>query len=178
MKFPLVLGDEKVREAEYAQLPQDEQTFVLRLSHVMSARYWESFRVLRARRFKLVDAAAGAWLAAGYRGRGGMTHDQMAELLGISRRTFIRRLQDAELQRTALAQQMAWLNERVPSVDEALLAKAGGGDVSAMKLFYQRARVIMSEADTGAGQDNWMAALAAARAEAGEPVSRGEEVAP
>lgn len=165
MAFPFRLGEERVGQSEFSGLPLDEQSFIQRLSGVMSARYWEAYRSLRARRFSVREAAAGAWMAAGFKGRGGKTHQQMADLLGISRRTFIRLVQDQSLQTTALGLQMEWLNERVPSVDEALYRKAEAGDVTAIKLFYSRSRVILSEADIAAGQANWMDALRAAKEE-------------
>ncbi len=169
MSFPLCLGDEKVNQAEFEQLPLGEQEFIQRLSAFsLSPRFWEGYRALRGRKYTVRHAAAGAWRAAGYGGRGSLTQADFAGLLGISRRTLIRMLQEPALQTAALALQMEWLNERVPSVDDALYRKAELGDVAAVKLWYQRARVILAEANTEAGQDNWMAALEQARAEAAE----------
>lgn len=187
MEFPLKLGEESLEQDTFDTLPLSEQQLIQRLSAFsLSQRFWEGYKQLRAHGFRTKDAAIGAWKAAGYKRGGKLTQDKFAEVLGISRRTIIRRLSNPALQDMAVALQMEWWHERVPAIDEALYARATGfyrenekgelvylpGEATAIKLAYQRARVAMSGEDAEP-QDNWMQALEKARAEAATDSGNG-----
>lgn len=172
-QYPLQLGDpstgsvyESLSEADARAMPLAEVELITRMArNGLSARFWECYRELRRRGYQTKKSALIAWKAAGYNGHGKLNQESYAALLGMSRRTLIRQLQLPDVATVALALQMEWLRERVPSVDDALYLKASNGDVAAIKLYYQRARVAMSGEDAEP-QDAWMQALDQARKDA------------
>ena len=176
-QFPLRLGPsaadtstssvpELLSEDDARAMPPVEVELIRRMSaNGLSTRYFDCYRELRRRGYHTKKAAVVAWKAAGYGGRAHMTGETFARLLGISRRTLVRQLQQPDVCAIAMAMQMEWLKDRVPSIDEALYDKASKGDVTAMKLYYSRARVAMSGEDAEP-QDAWMQALEQARKDA------------
>jgi hypothetical protein len=182
-----VLGDEVLTEKETKRLSRGEKQIIAALQRSgVSEMFWEYYRRLRAKGFKAVESAAGAYIAAGYKGKGGhkgkggmFTTQELGGLIGKSRKWVSEHLADGTpLQVAAMALRIDWWTARIPAIDESLYAKATGfyvqegdelkyvaGETTAMKLAYQRAGVKL-EADTSVSVDGWTVLINQARQEA------------
>lgn len=162
MAFPLQLGGEQISRESFEAWPRDEQEFVARLSALgLGERFWESYRSLRGKGYRWLDAIVGGWLATGAKGRGQLrTLKSLAEALGRHRHTIYTAVERVQAAANALA--LSWLAERVPDVDEATYHAAISmeGTAADRKLFYQRARVALS-GEESEPVDAWAQVLAA-----------------
>ena len=88
------------------------------------------------------ESLIGAWAAAGRAAHGRYSASGFAKMLGINRRTISRHLKRGEPLALAVAQLRAdYWADRISDVDEVIYQKARAGDISAARLFYQRANV-------------------------------------
>ncbi len=122
-----------------------------------NARFMECYQDLLNQGFDEKASLVGAWAATGRTAHGRYSTSGFARMLGINRRTISRYLKRGEPLALAVAELRAdYWADRVSDVDEAIYQKARTGDISAARLFYQRANVMNPENDS---RDEWSAMI-------------------
>lgn len=168
-QLPLIsLGDSGYANSGAARLPISEEAFLKGLNDKFPERFFECyFELRRSSKWTMLEATCGAWLALGKKDRRGhTTQEALAGLINRRREWVSRTLANAELQAQAQKLRMAFWDDRIPDIDQAVFEAALSpfGNAGDRKLAYQRARVPLSGEDS-APAEKWKQMLEEMRKE-------------